>query len=117
MHIDVFNQLNNFKIKKSQEAFQDLTLTIKILFRKEEKVYKSYNHPDYTEHEKVHKEFERGLASFEQSWFMDKPRRKDVQIRDITDYIEQWTELHEKIDDTSMKPYMRITDFVRERAA
>jgi hemerythrin len=115
MHIDVFNRLNNFKIKKSQEAFQDLALAIKILFRKEEKVYQSYKHPDYDLHVKTHKEFERGLASFEQSWFIDKPRRKDLKIQDVLDYIEQWTDLHETIDNSSMRPYMRITDFIAER--
>lgn len=102
-----------FEKDSSEKNFNDMFLTAKIYFREEEDLYKKNNHPDLILHKTLHKEFERVLFYFYQSFFKEKSY---TEVSEFCRYVRDWAGLHYECYDKPMLPYINISQFVEEIA-
>ncbi len=102
----------NAKIQVLEKKFKELDLTAKIIFRKEEKYYQGYDHPDIENHTKFHDEFSKTLASFQLQYFTIKKDQTARNVSNIMEYIEIWIGHHHNTLDESMQSYIRIKEFI-----
>jgi hemerythrin len=106
---------NKFNKKPTAGNFSDMALHIKMIFRQEEQLYADHLHPDTQPHTKIHNEFERVMAHFEQTYFVRNEKSKST-LNEFCLYIKNWTTLHKECYDESMMPYIRISQYVQGAA-
>ena len=99
------------KITNIKKAFEKLNLTAKVIFRKEEAIYRQHGHPDSETHARLHHEFSRTLASFDHQYFITKKNKSEKYVQDLLEYIEAWINDHDLTQDMIMNSYIRISIF------
>jgi hemerythrin len=109
---NIVDLAEKFHKSAKQNEFQKMMLQIKMIFRKEEAMYKQHDHPDTWQHIKIHKEFERVMAYFEQTYFNKKEKTISV-LNEFCLYVKNWTLLHYECYDKFMMPYIRISEYTK----
>lgn len=95
-------------------AFNELTLTLKVIMKKEEKLYASIDLPDLDIHIAIHNEFARDLESLREQYYKKANRTTKQKMQLTIDYIEEWIVSHEAYFDSFANSFIRITDFVSQ---
>ena len=109
----ILDLLTEFKKTLDATDFDGFDLTIKVILKKEEAVYKAAGHPDFTNHKKIHDEFIRTLTSFKYQYFLIGEKLPDNYFFLSTSYFGFWINSHDLEDDLQMESYLRIEDFIK----
>ena len=110
----IFKAIENFQdvsdIDVQKKAYQDLSMLLKSIMKKEEKIHVEFNIPDKEIHMALHDEFARDLFSFEDQYFTESGITP-ANVLKISEYINLWIEIHEDKYDNFIDSFIRISEF------
>jgi len=92
------------------DSFNDLSMLIKSILKKEEDRLVEFNVPDAQIHTALHDEFVRDLASFADQYFQNYKIEKEI-VKKICNFIYLWIDDHIKYQDNFADAYIRTIKF------
>ena len=112
---ELFNQLIELKNKKKESKdcinqISEINEFSKVYFSTEEKILKKSEYPDFSEHSKAHRQFNRRFISLRRELAEDVGNLTDEVIEDL----RQWLITHILELDSQYVPFLRITDFIEK---
>jgi hemerythrin len=113
----ILEQLKLFEatadFNQSQSVFDQLDLSIKTIFKKEEQGFKECDFPDLWLHARVHQECVRTLASFYYEYFETNKNRTATTKTELIEFLRLWIEKHQTLDNAAGS-YQRIWKLTNE---